>query len=119
MPQEACGHVIRYFNEKGSQMFIAMNRFKVKTGSEAAFIDMWRQRESYLDDVPGFTAFHLLQGATQEDYTLFATHVCWDDRASFDNWVKSDAFRKAHAGAGQSRDFYAGPPRLEMFDAVI
>ena len=107
------------FIEKDSQMFIAMNRFKVKPGSEAAFIEMWRQRESFLDEVPGFESFHLLQGETFEEHTLFATHVCWESRASFDNWVKSDAFKKAHAGAGQNRDFYTGPPRLELFDAVL
>ena len=39
------------FIEKDSQMFIAMNRFKVKPGSETAFIEMWRQRESFLDEV--------------------------------------------------------------------
>ena len=30
-------------------MFIAMNRFKVKPGSEEAFEQVWQTRESYLD----------------------------------------------------------------------
>jgi len=35
-------------------MFIAMNRFKVKTGSEHDFEQVWLKRDSHLDRVPGF-----------------------------------------------------------------
>ena len=34
-------------------MFIAMNRFKVVKGEEKAFEDLWLNRESHLDTVPG------------------------------------------------------------------
>ena len=51
-------------------MFIAMNRFKVLPGQEKAFEDVWLGRDIHLDKVPGFTAFHLLKGPTQEDHTL-------------------------------------------------
>ena len=32
-------------------MFLAMNRFRIKPGSEAAFIEHWQKRESYLAEV--------------------------------------------------------------------
>lgn len=35
-------------------MFIAMNRFKIVLGKEADFEKIWRERDSRLDDVPGF-----------------------------------------------------------------
>ena len=44
-------------------MFIAMNRFKVAKGEEAAFETVWSTRKTRLDEMPGFLAFHLLQGA--------------------------------------------------------
>jgi heme-degrading monooxygenase HmoA len=34
-------------------MFIAMNRFRVAKGSEAAFENVWMSRDSHLDKVPG------------------------------------------------------------------
>jgi hypothetical protein len=37
-------------------MFIAMNRFRVAKGSEAAFEHVWLSRDGHLDEVPGFTA---------------------------------------------------------------
>ncbi|WP_028310219.1 antibiotic biosynthesis monooxygenase family protein [Derxia gummosa] len=100
-------------------MFLAMNRFRIAPGREQEFIDIWKKRESYLDEVPGFKEFHLLQGATTPEFTLFASHSVWESRQAFEDWTKSEAFRKAHAGAGASRDIYLGPPNLELFDAVI
>jgi hypothetical protein len=43
-------------------MFIAMNRFKVIKEERKAFEDLWVTRESHLDEVKGFRAFHLLRG---------------------------------------------------------
>jgi heme-degrading monooxygenase HmoA len=42
-------------------MFIAMNRFRVAKGSEAAFEHVWMLRDSHLEKVPGFVEFHLLK----------------------------------------------------------
>jgi hypothetical protein len=38
--------------ERGFQMYIAMNRFRVAKGSEAAFEQVWLSRDSHLDKVP-------------------------------------------------------------------
>lgn len=102
-------------------MFIAMNRFKIIPGSEDAFLGIWRNRESYLDTVPGFLEFHLLKGPCTDAYTLFATHVIWESRDAFEAWTKSEAFRKAHANAGANRgkDIYLGPPQLELFEDAL
>ena len=43
-------------------MFIAMNRFKVRKGSEHDFEQVWLTRQSHLEEVPGFVIFHLLKG---------------------------------------------------------
>lgn len=100
-------------------MFIAMNRFKIKPGSEQDFIDIWRDRNTYLETVPGFKEFHLLQGASTEEYTLFSSHATWESQEAFEAWTKSEAFRKAHANAGSRKEIYLGPPQLECFTAVL
>ncbi|MEY9182250.1 hypothetical protein ABIA41_003685 [Bradyrhizobium sp. USDA 313] len=48
-------------------MYIAMNRFRVAKGSEAAFEQVWLSRDTHLDKVPGFVEFHLLRGPELED----------------------------------------------------
>jgi heme-degrading monooxygenase HmoA len=97
-------------------MYIAMNRFRVAKGSEAAFEHVWMSRETHLDKVPGFVEFHLLKGPEAEDHTLYASHTVWDSHAAFDAWTKSDAFRAAHRSAGENKPLYLGHPQFEGFE---
>lgn len=99
-------------------MFIAMNRFRIVLGEEETFEKIWRERDRHLDDVDGFVEFHLLRGPTAEDHTLFASHTVWQAREAFENWTKSDAFRKAHANAGSHSNVYLGHPNFEGFEVV-
>jgi heme-degrading monooxygenase HmoA len=84
-------------------MFIAMNRFQVKLGSEAAFETVWRTRESYLGSMAGFVEFHLLKGP------------------AFEAWTRSDEFRRAHARADNKtgESLYLGHPKFEGFEVIM
>ena len=99
-------------------MFVAMNRFKVIKGAEAAFEQVWLSRDTHLDKVPGFIEFHLLKGPEAEDHTLYASHTVRRNRASFEAWTKSDAFRAAHARAGDNKPLYLGHPQFEGFETI-
>lgn len=99
-------------------MFLTMNRFKVARGREDSFEELWLSRDSHLKSVDGFVAFHLLRGSEAGDHTLYASHTTWRDRAAFEAWTKSDAFRAAHSGIRPSTDMYLGPPELEVFDGI-
>jgi heme-degrading monooxygenase HmoA len=101
-----------------SKMFIAMNRFRVKRGSEETFEKVWMNRDSYLDRVPGFVEFHLLKGPETEDHTLYASHTVWQRKSSFENWTRSEEFRAAHARAGNETTgpLYLEHPKFEGFE---
>lgn len=101
-------------------MFIAMNRFKVKRGSEEAFENIWKGRDSRLQEMAGFKEFHLLRGSENEaeGYTLFASHSVWASKADFTAWTKSENFRAAHRNAGANGGHYLGPPQFEGFSVV-
>jgi heme-degrading monooxygenase HmoA len=100
-------------------MFIAMNRFKVKLGNEAAFEKVWRERDSHLATLPGFVEFHLLKGPQRDDHTLYSSHTTWATRADFENWTKSQAFKDAHKNAGNNAPLTLGHPEFEGFEQVI
>lgn len=100
-------------------MYIAMNRFRIALGKEKEFIEIWKQRNTHLESVPGFREFHLLQGPGDETCTLFASHSVWESAEAFGNWTRSEAFRKAHAHAGESKELYLGPPQFEGFEVVL
>lgn len=101
-------------------MFIAMNRFKVQKGSEEAFEDVWKNRDSSLAEMKGFRQFHLLRGPVneKEGYTLFASHTVWASQEDFVAWTKSENFRNAHKNAGSNKPLYAGHPQFEGFSVV-
>lgn len=99
-------------------MFVAMNRFKVVRGSEGAFEDVWRGRDTKLSEMKGFVDFHLLRGPEHNDYTLYASHTIWASREDFEAWTQSQQFRDAHKDAGQNKPLYLGHPDFEGFSAV-
>lgn len=99
-------------------MFIAMNRFKVKKGSEAQFEHVWMSRDTHLQSVPGFVEFHLLKGPEAEDHVLYSSHTIWQSREAFEAWTKSEEFRKAHSRAGDAStgSLYLAHPVFEGFE---
>ncbi len=100
-------------------MFIAMNRFQIAPGFEEGFEQVWRERDSFLKEVPGFVSFHLLKGAQHDDHTLYASHSVWASREAFDAWTESENFRRAHAQASAPKGTYLGHPTLELFETVL
>lgn len=99
-------------------MFVAMNRFRIVPGSEAAFEEVWRNRQTRLEEMDGFVSFHLLKGGSTPEHTLYCSHSIWRDEAAFLAWTTSEQFRAAHKDAGSTRGLYLGPPDFEGFTSV-
>ena len=99
-------------------MYIAMNRFRVSRGREEEFVEIWRNRDSYLDDVEGIKDFQLLRGEAEEDATVFVSHSLWDSREAFRAWTESDAFAKAHRQARMPEGVLLGHPQFEGYEIV-
>ena len=99
-------------------MYIAMNRFKVLKDATKDFENVWFSRESYLHELPGFVAFHLLRGPEREDHILYSSHTIWRSHADFEAWTKSEAFRAAHHKAGDNKPLYLGHPQFEGFEVM-
>ncbi len=100
-------------------MYIALNRFKVKHGMEQEFEKIWRNRETHLDEVPGFCKFNLIKGPKHDDHCIYASHSLWESEKLFIAWTKSENFRQAHKNAGKSKAFYLGHPVFEGFEVII
>ena len=100
-------------------MYIAMNRFRIALGKEEGFEELWRRRDSHLDEVPGFREFHLLKGPSDDEATLYASHTVWESAEAFENWTKSENFRKAHAQARAPEGTYLGHPSFEGFETIL
>ena len=96
-------------------MFIAMNNFKVASGKAEEFERTWRERQSYLEGVPGFVRFALLKAEAEGEYI---SHSTWEDRAAFVSWVNSEAFVQGHR-QGSLQGILEGPPEIKTYEAII
>jgi len=95
-------------------MYIAMNKFTIIPGKEQDFEQVWKSRETFLAEVPGFKEFHLLKG---ED-SVYISHSVWESQQAFRDWTQSEAFQKAHAQGG-SKGMIQGPPQFSGYEVVI
>ena len=87
-----------------------MNRFKIVLGKENEFEEVWRTRETYLDEVVGFKEFHLLKGESNDEYTLYSSHSVWDSKDDFIAWTKSESFKSdpyVLSNSGDARKLFA------------
>ena len=100
-------------------MFIAMNQFRVAPDRCEDFERGWRERETYLKDVPGFEQFHLLRGPEEEGARLYASHTVWADEGAFKAWTESEAFQKAHGKSRSTAGTILGPPRFLGWQVVL
>ena len=96
-----------------------MNRFKVKLGEETYFEEIWKNRDTHLNKVPGFKKFNLIKSESNEEYTLYASHSEWESKQDFINWTKSEEFRLAHKNAGNNKHLYLGHPEFEGFKKIL
>ena len=96
-----------------------MNRFLIKNGKGELFEEIWKSRETHLEETPGFINFNLLKSINKEGTTLYASYTEQKSKTHFENQTKSQAFRKAHKGASNNKDLYIGHPEFEGFDVII
>ena len=99
-------------------MYVAMNRFRIAAGREEEFERVWRERESYLDDVPGFVRFRLLRGEPSDGETVFVSCSEWAGREAFRAWTESEAFVKAHRQARSPEGVVLAHPQFEGYGVV-
>lgn len=95
-------------------MYIAMNRFTIHPGKSGVFEDRWKERNSYLKDVPGFVRFRLLK----LDDTHYSSYAEWDSEQVFQDWTTSESFRQAHSQP-MPEGVFDGHPKLECWDVIL
>ena len=100
-------------------MYIAMNRFRIAPGREPEFVEVWKNRETYLDQVAGFKEFHLLQGERGEEETIFISHSLWASREAFVAWTESDEFVKAHRRGKSPEGLVLSHPNFEGYEVKL
>jgi heme-degrading monooxygenase HmoA len=113
-------------------VFVAMNRFKVVSGQEVAFENLWANRESELKQYAGFVFFTIMRrdASSADDGFNYISMSVWKDRQSFEAWQKtqdgSHGQRSRDTGSTASADSSsnvqtqtAQKPKLDMKKALL
>jgi antibiotic biosynthesis monooxygenase len=100
-------------------MFIAMNRFRIASGREQDFESIWRNRQSYLEEVLGFIEFHLLRGPSENRAVLYASH--WYGKAGRRSKTgpTPNRFERRTARPELPREHTSGRHSSTGFDVVL
>ena len=101
-----------------SDVYVAMNRFKVFPGSEVAFEQRWSQRESDLQNCEGFQTFVLLR---RDSCKLTATTIRLLRSGKTKHLFKNGAgvSKKAHTKADQAKPLFEMPPSPIFYEGVL
>lgn len=100
-------------------MIIVMNKFNIKSEFVSEFIARWQGRNSYLKNSLGFVEFHLLKGEENENFSVISSFVKWQNYEAFENWTKSEEFKKAHAKASETANMHYKNANLEIFEVIM
>ncbi len=101
-------------------MYIAMNRFRIRSEFEGIFEKRWKHRQSRLDQNSGFLRFKFLKTAGAAGETEYVSHSEWLDQASFDDWKTSESFGKAHTSQEpMPREAFVGPPEFRGYEVML
>lgn len=74
---------------------VKVNAIAVPAGAGAELEERFAQRAREVEGLPGFEGFELLRPVRGDDRYLVYTR--WSSEEAFQDWVRSDAFRRGHA----------------------
>ncbi len=96
-------------------MFVVANRVPVNPAHADTFESMFRATLGRTTNVPGFIKTQVLRPVEAGTYVVL---TYWKDRASFEGWMQSESFQRAHARSGPE-GMVSGPSALEMHEVAL
>ena len=96
-------------------MIAIFNSLPVKEGAANEIVDRFVQSRGNVQGFPGFVSMEVLK-SDAEDEVLVVTR--WRDRESFETWVHSEEFRRAH-GRGGAGGLLTGHPRMSSYSVAV
>ncbi len=97
-------------------MIVVENRIPVRKDYREKFEKLFSERESHLSETPGFVRNEVLRPIKGDEYIVM-TH--WETMEHFQNWMNSDAFKKAHFGGTLPKEAFVGENTIEIHEVFL
>jgi heme-degrading monooxygenase HmoA len=96
-------------------MIAVINSLPVKEGAADQVVERFANSRGHVQGFPGFVSMAVMR-SEEGDEVLVLTR--WQNRASFDAWVRSDEFAKAH-GRGAGSELLRGHPKVTVYEVAF
>jgi heme oxygenase (staphylobilin-producing) len=96
-------------------MIAIVNSLPVKEGVADRIVERFAESRGHVQGFPGFVSMEVLKSEA-EDEVLVVTR--WQDRDSFDAWVGSEEFSRAH-GRGGAGGLLRGHPKMTSYEVAV
>ena len=96
-------------------MIVVENQIPVKPEYREQFEKLFANGTRYAQNAQGFVRNEVLR-PTKLDVYIVQTH--WESYKTFQNWVKSEDFKKAHSVPAPD-EMFAGESHLEIHEVVV
>ena len=96
-------------------MIAIFNHLPVKDGAADQIVERFAESRGHVQGFPGFVSMEVLK-SDKQDEVLVVTR--WRDRESFDAWVGSEEFSRAH-GRGGSGELLRGHPKMASYEVAV
>jgi heme-degrading monooxygenase HmoA len=91
------------------------NSLPVRERAADEIVDRFAESRGHVQGFPGFVSMEVLK-SDPEDEVLVVTR--WQDRESFEAWVHSDAFSRAHGRSGAG-GLLTGHPKMTSYQVAV
>ena len=96
-------------------MIAIFNSLPVKEGAADDIVDRFADSRGDVQDFPGFVSMEVLKSDAGDEVLVITR---WQDRESFEAWVHSDEFSKAH-GRGGAGSLLTGHPKMSSYRVAV
>src|SRR4028118_1765266 len=111
---QATGHNSGLANER-FYMIAVINSLPVKEGAAGQIVERFANSQGNVQGFPGFVSMEVLNSEAGDEVLVITR---WRDKDSFDSWVGSDAFKRAHGKSGGG-DLLRGHPQMGTYEVAV
>jgi len=91
------------------------NSLPVKEGAADRIVDRFAESRGHVQEFPGFVSMEVLKSSEGEEVLVITR---WENRESFDAWVRSEEFSNVHGRSG-GEGLLRGHPKMSSYEVAV
>ncbi|MEH6889742.1 antibiotic biosynthesis monooxygenase [Bacillus sp. JJ864] len=98
-------------------MYVVTNAIRIQPGFGEELLKGFRERKG-IERSPGFVRLEILRTEGLEEYEEYRICTTWENKEVFTLWTKGEAFRRAHSGKREKKEYILGN-QISMYEVML